>query len=356
VIVVSNRKQLEIQRALLAAFRTRDAMVELLQTIDRRFAEFEGTSSDFKGNVARVVDTAVADRWILELLRSASEEVSADPDLHRLVAELEPIVPLPGIDHFQVCQLSGSFLMLDRAELRTTLQGLNTPQGKRILVVRGPAKAGKTHTAQFISYLSDALGDFSFVLIDLAAFTRLLGPGVPVEPHPIAEQLAGRLQYELHIDDPPANGPWAHWILDFCERFQTKAMYDPLSRWIVIDAFNAVVATQNTLDLVKELAIRVSRALPRFRLILLGFGTDLPPDVSGHLETELIAPLQTPEITEFFSRVYTQHKIAFDEDMLVDSAVRVLKGLDPKREDFFVELVPRMTAELTRAAQGNGHA
>lgn len=347
-MTISGPKRQEAQKALFAAFDDRAEIVRLLQSMDRDFTEFEVAASPLPENIARVVDSADASGWLLELLEKASASVPADDLLRRLHDELKPQVPPPGIDPFDVCRLSGNFLMLDRVRLRMSLRDLNQQDGKRILVVKGRKRAGKTHTAQFISYLSEALGQFSYVLIDLEAYARMLGPGVPLDPYPIATSLVRRLRYEIDVPEPPANGPWAHWIIDFLDNFEPQAMYDPAYRWIVIDAFNSVVATQSTLDLVKELCIRISRALPRFRLVLLGFDAALPGDIEPHLDREEIAPIWIDEVTEFFANAFAQQQLPIDVEEIAGAVARVLAGLDPQREDYLTELTPRVLDELAK--------
>jgi hypothetical protein len=359
MIEVGLAKRLEIQLALRAIYK-RDRIIALLNSIDQSFEDYEAPNSDYRANLLRAIDAAVAGGWLLELMRVAAAQAPADDDLGRLVNELEPLARPAGFDHYGVCRLSGNLLMLNRSRLRKSVKTFTTPTSNRILVVQGNAQTGKTHTAWFISYLADALGEFKYHLIDLGASARVLGPGKPVEPDWVASKLVGGLRYQTKVAPAPKNGTWATWVLKFCDAFENEAREDPVHRWIVIDAFNAVVATQNTLDLVKELAVRVSQTLWHFRLFLLGFGTEDPPDLPveafAHLEkTERLGEIRPHEVIEFFARAFTQDAIPFDEDTVVATSLRVLEGLDPARADFLLNLTKRVTDELAKAAAGNGN-
>jgi Effector-associated domain 1 len=344
------KRQTALRDALGKAYGP-DTFAALLNSIGRDFAQYQVTGSDFRANLLHVVDAARQERWLSELLGAAAAQVPADQGLQRLAAEIQLLAPSAGLDHYDVCRLSGNLLMLNRSRLRQSVRTFASPTSNRILVVQGDDQSGKSHTAWFISYLAVMLGAFNYHLIDLSAAKRVLGADAPVEPDWVAQKLVGGLKYEMTVAPAPATGSWATWILNFCDAFENEAREDPVPRWIVIDAFNAVVVTQNALDLIKELTVRVSQTLSSFRLFLLGFGTEDPPDLPreafAHLEkTERLSAIRVREVIEFFAQAFTQAGISFDEDMVVAAALRVFEGLDPSRADFLLTLTSRVGDEL----------
>jgi hypothetical protein len=338
-----------LRDALLSAF-DRDGVIDLVGSIGRDFRAMEVATSDFEANVRKLVEDATAEHWVLDLFAKAHELVPADPGLKRILDSLLPVEPPPGVDHFETCRLTGSFVMMDRTRLRQTLRNINEPGGNRILVVTGGVRTGKSHTARFIEYLAEVRRDFNFVLIDLDDVSRLLGPGRPVEPDEIATRLVKRLGYEQVIPDAPTDEQWSRWVFTFCENFEVAAREDAARRcWVVIDAFDSVAATQATLDLVKELAIRISNTLNHFRLVLLGYETTLPPRVGGHLAEESIGQIDAAELILFFRAAFKQLGLPDDDDTVLPCAARSLQGLDPGSEDYLMLLSPRVSKELADA-------
>ncbi len=255
-----------------------------------------------------------------------------------------------------MCCLTQNRVMVDRECLRASLKLLSTPLGKRIMVVTGRKGSGKSYSFELISYLWQVRGGFSLIPIDLEAYSRNLGTNTIVEPYDVARTLVRKLQYDLGSLEPPKDRQWARWVLDFCDDIEARALEDDRFRWVVIDGFGSVVLAQATVDLIKELAVRIDRYLTRFRLILLGYnGISFPAGVLSQIERESIRPIGIPQLTEFFGRAYQQLGIPLKEDLLVESLNRVLDGLNLSQEDFLVQLEPRVRAELVRAAgQGGG--
>lgn len=358
MIDVDGPTQLVIRDALRAAFGTRAGIDELLTAVDKSFDDFEVAGNQFTDTILVVVKNAVRDDWIVALLATASQRREHDALLKSLLDDLQalPQVPVPVVSEpaaeldvdklFKTCRLTGRYVMVNRSDLRTSLQRMNDARGERILVVRGEAKTGKSHTAHFISFLADELGKFAYVFIDLS---DLLAPGEPVEPDAVARNLLDQLEYDLRIPRTPDHRQWATWNRQVCNDLRNKARNDPRSRWIVIDAFNSATVTDNTIDFIKQLALRVSQTLSRFRLILLGFDGELPPELWGHLAQEDIAPIDAQHVTEFFFSAYTQARLPIDVARIAATALRVLAGLDPQSPDYLLKLAPRVSDELAQA-------
>ena len=351
LIRLSGPQRREIAVALKTAFPDPQRMENFLQTFNKSFIDVSVAGDSFADNVRNlVVEAEHADEpWLDLLLEEASRLVPADTVLAALVATLTAR-PLPvGVSHFDVCRLAGSYLMVDRAGLRASLRSINEPLGNRILVVTGEKKSGKSHSVQLITYLNEVLGTFSYVPIDLEAFKRMLGPDRVIEPTDIVEQLVKGLRYDLDFSRKEDEEQWSRWILDFCNNFEIAALEDPKHRWVVIDAFNSVLVTQAVFDLIKELSIRISKTLPRFRLVLIGYDQTFPSSVQPIVTTERIEPIGYRHLVQFFADALTQASIAVDEGKLESAVEDALGDLDTADPEFLVDLAPRLITALANA-------
>ncbi|SDZ20432.1 hypothetical protein SAMN05660209_05021 [Geodermatophilus africanus] len=342
-----------LREALLAGFPGPAKMTDLLRQLNQQYERITVEHYTLEENVAAVIRDAETRDWLPHLVSKARELVP-DPAFQRLLQELHPLVPAAAISDFQVTRLTGSYVLIDRAILRAKLEILSQPLGKRILVVTGGDKTGKSYSVQLISYLHLRRSQFKLVPIDLEAYKRLLGPERLIEPIDLAKDLVQKLQYQVEIPDPPSDAQWASWVLDFCNVLEAEALNDPERRWIVIDAFNSVPVTQPTFDLIKELAIRVSTNLTRYRLVLLGYKESFHRVVYPTLAEEQIEAIGKRQLAEFFVQAFEEHGIPLEKPRLTAAVRRVLQGLDPKDADFLTTLGQRAGEELERAASVGG--
>jgi Effector-associated domain 1 len=347
--------QLELRGALLASF-AQERLIELLLALDKNYAAITAGGASYRTNALTVVQEAQADGWLVDLVRAAHKEVPGEPVFEQILRRFAAHELPEGTSHFEVCRLTGSHVMIDRATLRAGLQRLDEPLGKRILVVNSERrKRGKSHSMHLISYLHETQRGFWLVPLDLEAFKRFHGDNVVVDPRQVARMLVTKLQYRLTLDPPPEDGAWARWVQEFCDDLEAHAISDERRPWVVIDGFNNVQLAQAALDLVKELALRVSVTLTGFRLVLLGYREPFPnDDVLKHVEREEIAEIGAREMLEFFRCAYAQMRLPLARDALVEAAARVLDGLNAADEDFLVTLGTRASEELDRARAGAG--
>lgn len=350
LIRLTGPKRDQIRKALVIAFTTPPAMEDLLTLLDRSFIQLNLTGYNFMANVLVLVEEAEREGWLVELMEMAHRVVPKDHTIEAILAEMRPYALPAGVSHFQVCRLTGGYVMVNRAKLRASLEVISAPLGGRILVVTGGAKSGKSHSVQFIAYLQEALNSFTLIPIDLEAYKRLFGPGKTIEPFDIARSLVKKLRYDMVVPDPPNDQQWSRWVLEFCDDFETFALTDPQVRWVVIDAFNSVVVTQAAFDLIKELAIRISKTLIRFRLVLLGYEDFFPAWMIPTVQKEDIRPIGVSDLVRFFAEAFQQQGLEVDEPKLESTVAGILDDIDPAGEDFLVLLQPRLIAELGRAA------
>src|SRR5688572_20269950 len=153
-VAIYGERTIRVRDALLAVL-DRDAVIDVTLLAGYDFRAIEVPTADFEANLRKLVEDATSGNWLLKLIRKAHERVPDDPELKAILELLAPVEPPPGVDHFETCRLSGTFVMMDRRCLRGTLRNINEPGGNRILVVKGGVKTGKSHTARFIEYLAE---------------------------------------------------------------------------------------------------------------------------------------------------------------------------------------------------------
>jgi hypothetical protein len=351
--------QRRIKDALLAAFPDPSALNNILLVINRTYAQHQVNNASYSATVGAIVGEAASEGWLQALLDAAVQAVPADPNLRQIQLELRPYGAPAGVECYDVCRLNGAHLLVNRTELRQALRNLNNPHGKRILVVTGEPKCGKSHSAQLISYVAEVLGGFEFRHIDLKVIREMRDldkRSDPVLPAELAARLVKKLSYQITLAEEPKDAQWARWVFTFCEDFEAVAMNDSKVHWLVIDEFNSVLLSQAALDLVKELARRINLTLPRFRLILLGFGEDLAGPVLGTVEKENVRRIDQRDLILFFTNAHVQMGLQYDPQKIADTVGRVLNKVDASTpEEYLDDLAPAVEEELGKLQTAQGH-
>ena len=343
---------LRIAGLLLAPFPDRAAVIELFALADKDYRRLEFPNLSLEDSVNQAIGEAARDGWLPELVRKAAASRPTDIGLAGLAAEFFAGPPIGGADHFDRCRLSGGYYLINRAPLRASLRELHRPDGQRILVVTGETQTGKSYTKYLIWHLRDMLESFATVDIDLERRSRLLGPDRVFTPEDIARLLISELDYNDFVVPPaPQDQQWARWTLEFCDAFSSRARTDLVRRWVVIDAFNKVVLTTPVLDLVKELALRVSEQLSRFRLILMGFAEPLPLDVGPTVRPDRPDPITEIQLSEFLVGYLREVGATLDDTARTERAAKfvteVLEGIAAP-PGYLLELNQRITVKLPK--------
>ena len=354
MIRLTGNQETRLQEALLNVYLNSTAFDVLLSRVDKSYAQFAIENSNYRQNVLAVVKDAAATGWLMSLIAKARADVP-DPELRKIEQELAAFAPPPGMDFFDMCRLGGGHVMVDRLKLREALRDISGPVGRRILIVKGEKKTGKSHSLQLVSYLNQMLGQFVLVVVDLEALKLMSGTTNPIDPMYLAERIVGQLPSGLNLPEPPTDAQWSNWVIRFCDRFQTYGQTNKnREHWIVIDSFNNVPLEQSAFDLIKELARRINFTLPNFRLLLLGYTESLPQSVLPHVAEESIEPICETHLIEFFYQAYQQSRMPLDEQKVVDAVQRLFNQLDPNQPDFLERLGPLVSEELTKVITPGG--
>ena len=343
---------LRIQTVLLNSV-DEDAAVDLFRSVNQNFENLKLSGETFPRSFGHALTTASQGGWLLPFLLKAAERVPNDDDLRELVAELTIHTQRADVDHFELCRLDGNFHFIDRKPVRDSMRLLNRPDRQRIMIVTGPEQSGKSYSLRLLYHLETHLRSFRLVEVDLSELTRLAGPNQVLQPDHVAQELVDRLGYfDLAVDPPPDDQQWARWILRFCKRLEDRGQPDPNRYWIVFDAFNKVVLTQPVADLVKELAKRVGGRLATFRLILIGYGDQLPTTITPTVQPVHLELISPENLVEFFINYLRESEFDGTPDELadlVDDAVEaVLSGLTPDDNGYLSRLFKAVDEQLPR--------
>lgn len=348
---------LNIRKTLCAIYIDDNAFEDLLLSIDHRLDDYAPSSEVYPKRVEKTIEVAHGSGWLLNLIAKAREKVD-DPALKQIEIQLKAIVVVTAtnVNQFQTCCLSGGHVMVDRAPLRTALEKLYDPLGRRILVVNDAVPAvgakprvqtGKTHSLRLIAHLHQARKDFGLIEVDLQSIRDALTPPKLVWPIDVASSIVALMNMQPGVlPEPPADGQWSRWNLAFCNNFVGQVTQDRIW-WIVVDSFNGVLLPQETQDLFKELATRINGVLGgSMRMILLGYSGTFPPSVLPTVKEDALRVFGETELIEFFARAFKEKNRAFTEDDVADSVMRVLSGADPAQPDFLAKAAPLVLAEL----------
>ena len=347
----------KIRDALLGPYPNRGAIQDLFAQADQWFDQLEKPDLELPDNLLSALRKADTHGWLSRLLRAASDGAPTDSKLAELVASYGPSNYVEGVDHFGMCKLSGGYLMIDRDPLRHSVRQLYDPAGQRILHVTGPDCSGKSYSRRLIFHVNEMLGTFTLIDIDLEEQLRMLGPNRIFFPDDLCRLLVQRLGYDDFImAPPPAGEQWARWNLEFCRDFESRAERDPERHWIVFDAFNKVMLSDAVIDLIKELALRVSKQLFRFRMVLVGYRSSLPLDVLPTVMTDSPGPIGEMQVLEFLVRYFRDEHPKLDDEAITDraavAAAELLQDLDPSKTGYLIQLAPRLIETLRHRIAG----
>ena len=290
--------------ALVQGFDEASMMI-MLRTKLGKFLAAEADGNGTEELFANLINRAEARNWSLDLVRAASA-FNPTAELTRLAAELAPQIALADIDHFNVCFVGSESVMINRKGLRQSLRTLSqsVPRGKRILVVNGPPVSGKTYSLEMITYLSEALGAFKVVPVNLQ---RIVGR--EVKPDDIAWEIVEVMNLPDDTVPPVDKEQDSRWSLRFCRRLAGRLNDLTTPWWLVIDGFNYVTLSQPVNDLIGELAVRISQTLPGLRMILLGYHDKLPLEAERATIYEEIGEIVQEDLFTFFFQIYYEHNL-----------------------------------------------
>jgi hypothetical protein len=354
----------QLRDAIVAAFDEADFSDFLLFNLNMRY-DVHSSGPNYNSKIVSILKYLVNERRITEFVTKAAAEKPHVPTWQELVTEFT-VFAQPAGDPYEVCCLSGSHIMVNRARLRAALRDdLCKPSGKRILVIKGSPQSGKSHSLQLLAHLQTALGRFELVHVDLEECTQMAGLG-SINAEDLAGYIINQMDgYEKSLPPDPTDTQHARWIIKFCNEIEKKARTDTRQWWVVIDGFNKVLLPPPTRDLIKAFANRVNLTLANFRIVLIGYSDTFLPAVEPHVIEEQIVAFGTEELWEFFDKAFTERKLDWKSKTveekrkdIQEAVTAVLTKVDQTKAGYMYELSITTSRELRKRLSGasNGNS
>jgi hypothetical protein len=285
-----------------------------------------------------VIKAAEANDWLIDLLDAGAANNAGETAFKEIRDELVAVAGAPSVDPFEAWRLGSDRVFIDRTPLRMRLKQMRLPLGKRILVVDGGKKTGKSHLKHFLTLLESSLADFRTVYVDLEQHANAISG--PVHSESLGERIARQMGWpDGALGEPPEDHQRARWNLRFHDTLKARAGLDPQPWWIVLDSFSKVVLPQSTIDLVTQIATLVDESLPHYRLLLLSTRQGLLSGTNGH-PPETVAPVSNEELMDFFFRVYEDAGIVPTPERVSAAVQRVLQHVDRSDPEHMAQLGP----------------
>jgi hypothetical protein len=272
-----------LHKALLAAFSYHE-LKRLLDLRIRRKIENITLGSDLKIVAAEVIAAAERDGWLAALVEAAHAEKPENEEMQAAYAAL--VKARGGVDvaPWQTRLLRGRRLLFDRHGLRKALPRLVDAAGISVLLVKGPAKSGKSHSEYMLHHVAEARGDFrvhAFALDEIPdtkpeelAFDIVSRIGGDPETLPTAG-VASAARHVIRLVD---------WIGKEIQRLAT-------TRWLFFDGCGNAAVPPPTRDLILQLMLRADGELRRWlRVIAVDYPGALPPRMQASVAEECIDP------------------------------------------------------------------
>ncbi|MFE2164211.1 effector-associated domain EAD1-containing protein [Streptomyces sp. NPDC059447] len=359
-----------------ATFSTRDPLSrELLQAVltlyykpepVQRFVEEAGMpKADFRWERALkdvwpdVLETAAR----LRRLRRLVEVIARDPDtdaysVFTVLLAQEP--PAGGEDPYDVRVIGRDRpkAFIDRLELRSHLRDLLHDNGGRVLVVSGDRATGKSWTWYLISHVLSCLGHAAPYLVDLNIWA-----GAPAGPGDVMGELTDQLGWDrCPIDPHESQDTLGRKLLS---HFKGRMRHhDDADCWLVFDGLDADDLTEPALRMIEGIATAAERreAGGRLRVVLIAYDQDLPPHLATWVHHEVLRPLNTADLRDFFNGVAGSIDLQLTDeavDVLVRSVLEEAFGGEPPPEQLPVAAVSYVAACRARrliSARGGARA
>lgn len=334
-----------LRQILVGIFLSENDFEEVLQLVDQSLATVS-QAAPLPTRLLQSIKHAEANDYLPELLDAAVSLRPTSTELIEFRDSLVATLPPPGVSPFDFCQLGGGTVMVDREPLRDAVEELCNPNGRRILVIRGEPQSGKSHSLQLITFISDVVGGFTVVALNLEPRTQADAPLV-IDAATLATRLVKLNGYNLALPPSPGDRQWAKWAIDFCDELENCVRGTPV-RWIVIDGINKVVLDQTAQELVHELANRIYSSIRNLRLVLVGYEQSLPAGVLPYIQEEKVARITDKHLIEFFARACVELNIPHTEERLIEVVGRVLTQVDMNGSDYLLKLGPVVAQEISR--------
>jgi len=232
---------------------------------------------------------------------------------------------------------------VDRYRLRDILRSMRRGD-KRILVVTGPPRIGKSYTAAFVRHLAAQL---QLPLAELNLFAY----AADRELTPVDLGIAlGDMLGMSAVQPPAADMPIARWTTLFAASLVERIERET---WVILDGFEGAKVSAQVQHFIDELLTRATQR-PHVRFVLLAYEAALPPDLEPLAEVETPGPILKSDLVDFFQAFFLEHQLAVDTaeiEQLADVVFERMEAAGTARLRVMAREVPEICrALIARAA------
>jgi hypothetical protein len=279
---------------------------------------------------------------LLEMLKTLGNANQSILQMHRRFERL----PRPA-DPFTALMLDSGQAFLDRESFRTKILNLFTPQGPVVLRVLGDRKSGKWYSYKFLMFLSLSGKQIVPISFQCSPTTSALA---------LAQTLLKRMgtsdwqQSPLSAEDEAKEAPLrvgqslADWFLNAALRSQKNW-------WFFLKFLDTSIAA-DTKEFVRQLSLHFANnpsARTSFRLLLLNFADELPPDLRRLQRTEefrLDRPSWETHVQTYIAHLKSRTSAAKHSE-LDDAQQDILTEIRDAKDEDFLSILCKEVEDLT---------
>lgn len=354
-----------LHRALCLAYDASTLERMLRFRLDKHL-DWIAPAAGFETVVFEVIVLAEQQGWHLDLIREAYCFNRDNPDLRVFVQSFAPewlpcheaasgpaapvhgpVATTPALSPFLSCFLYDRLDMplVNRLPFRNALEALDNDQAT-IVAVHGPPRSGKTYSRYLVTHVAGNSEKVKPVYIDLT------------EQGYTPDRLA--LNIVLEIDpDVGADGVTVkasqdpRWAKELSRYIVGKAQATGAQWWIVLDGIHQRDQPPETLELIKQLALRAATPVDCLRLVLLGCRPELlPPDTRLWLVEDRLDALEPLDLRQFFETALQERGTTFLPDALDPAVQYVVDRLPPPYTGNTLERLPELVREAVSLLLG----
>ncbi|CAN97322.1 MULTISPECIES: effector-associated domain EAD1-containing protein [Sorangium] len=263
--------------------------------------------------LTKVVQKAEEQSWLSALLTALKEGKPGAVGLHAVIDAIlkdwsAAGARVPGDPYNLFLTTRGGFV--NRESTRAILKGMHASTGNRIVLLRGGAGAGKTHTWHFLNTVAKEKS-FPAIYIDFVKWQNAR-----------AKEVMGSMAEQLDADLQPKFDEFARkprQTLQLAEWFAGAVKKRGVRCWVFFDHLDKVEPPPEVMGLVRELMSIADSDLADIRLVIVGLRED--DDVSDFAPLVDIAKgVQRDDVARFFHAVgeFVGAKI---DDAAVEAAI-----------------------------------
>ncbi len=327
---MTGQEIVEFSLAVKEAFQPHE-LKELLLGMNRRIVDYVVEQTTYPDQVTELVASANSQGWIGQFVAKVVKDRPNSQAIRDFLGRNPHFDPAinPAADHpCDTLFVFGGKCFIGRRDFRKFLKTMNTPTGKKVLLVTSDRrKVGKTYSQVLITFAMNHPAS-RVIPIDLdqddydpgklaATIARLMGIA-PESMPPQGQQQATRWNQEL-----------VSWLVPVVPNPTETTVW-----WIVLDGFRLKMLSEAMQDFISQLAQRIQDTT-RFRLILLNYTHRLPLAVEAFVFKEKVEPIAQSEVQTFLARVHERrHGTEPAEHVLAEYVSAVYERLARYTQDY----------------------